>query len=212
MRYQRSKTAMDEVAVFTPATQLNMGAYMRENITEEPNIGLRTRGLLSGVGAYYDDPGLTTVDASNEGPVDAGRVLRMGSLGQDFPMDETPPDYSYDYPMQPAADAALPSTAPGATPASSWNWQAVMDKAPAMLRDLMLASSSADYATQINKINLERAKQGLPALNPDQYAPRVNVGVAPQTMRIAGIGAGTFLAVAIASAFGFAALTKRRRA
>jgi hypothetical protein len=87
-----------------------------------------------------------------------------------------------------------------------------MNKAPAMLRDLMLATTSADYQRQLTQINIDRAKKGQPPLAAGQYAPMVQVGVAPQTMKIAGIGAGTFLAVAIASAFGVTALMRKRRA
>ncbi len=178
MRYQRSKTAMDDVSVFTPASQLSMGQV----------------------------------------PDGTGGGSFLGALGQDFPM-EPPlivPDYSYVYDeMPPAADSALPSTAPGAPPTpaeSGWNWQSVMDKAPAMLRDLMLARDTADYRQKIAAINLERAKRGQSPLPADQYSPMVQVGVAPQTMKIAGLGAGTFLIVAVASAFGFAAFARRRRA
>jgi hypothetical protein len=242
-------TAMDDVSLHTPATQLRMGrlnAYLREAVDNEPNLGLRTRGLLSGLGkdegvpdgtgggsflgAYYPAPeispnieALSPVDAADAFVTDSfssERYTTLGALGQDyFPMEgplQPPPDYSYVYGDLPPADAALPSTAPGSSPipvpGSSWNWQDVMNKAPAMLRDLMLATTSADYQRQLTQINIDRAKKGQPPLAAGQYAPMVQVGVAPQTMKIAGIGAGTFLAVAIASAFGVTALMRKRRA
>lgn len=120
------------------------------------------------------------------------RGLR-GRLGQDAPADNVEMyDYGYTY-----SDAPVVTLPPATGPSDTgWNWQKALDNAPSVLRDLMLANSTADYQAKLMQLNLERAKKGQPPLDAAQYAPRVQVGVAPQTMKVAGLGIGAIAAIA----------------
>jgi hypothetical protein len=64
-----------------------------------------------------------------------------------------------------------------------------------------------DYLKQVNDINLQRAAQGLPPLNPATYAPTVNVGASPATLQAGGIG---LLALIVGGVVIAAMLAKKR--
>lgn len=58
------------------------------------------------------------------------------------------------------------------------------------------AVSTFITSQQLAQINIERARKGMPALNPAQYAPQVGVGLNPQTRQMlmwGALGLGAFL-------------------
>jgi hypothetical protein len=122
------------------------------------------------------------------------------------PVSEWPSELNWGAtpPFVPAGSSPAPVSSPAPAPSNGFNWGAV----PTMLRDLLTASSQADYSRKITEINLERARRGQPPLNPQAYAPRVLVGTTPETMRAAQIGAGTLALGALAVAF---LLARRKR-
>ncbi len=48
---------------------------------------------------------------------------------------------------------------------------------------------------QLFQMNLQRAQQGLPPLNPAQYAPAMNFGMTPETQKLVMIGIVAVVAV-----------------
>lgn len=123
------------------------------------------------------------------------RAPMKGLFDFDFSMGEG--DY-YD----PAALVAEPSTN------DSFDWQGLLTQAPTVIKDLMLASSTAEYQSKLMEINLQRARQGLRPIDASQYAPQMNVGLAPSTQNtIAGLSVGT-LVLAAGAAF---LLTRNKR-
>lgn len=48
----------------------------------------------------------------------------------------------------------------------------------------MTTVAMADYQRRILNAQLERARQGLPPLQPSEYAPAINVGLSPQTRNL----------------------------
>lgn len=59
----------------------------------------------------------------------------------------------------------------------------------------------------LNEINLERARKGLPPLSPSEYSPQVNVGVASDTRNTALMLGG----MGLIGLLGVALLARRRR-
>jgi hypothetical protein len=59
------------------------------------------------------------------------------------------------------------------------------------------ALSSFITAEQLAQVNINRAKQGLPALQTSSYAPQVGVSIAPQTMTPIMIGAAVIAGLII---------------
>lgn len=60
----------------------------------------------------------------------------------------------------------------------------------------MTTVAMADYQRRIINAQLERARQGLPPLQPSEYAPAINVGLSPQTRNLLIYG-GIALAVVL---------------
>lgn len=48
----------------------------------------------------------------------------------------------------------------------------------------MTTVAMADYQRRVINAQLERARQGLPPLQPSEYAPAINVGLSPQTRNL----------------------------
>lgn len=63
-----------------------------------------------------------------------------------------------------------------------------------------------EYMRDLNEINLERARQGKEPLSPAEYAPTVNVGVAPDVQRNAMLALG-----AVAGGLALIMVLSRRR-
>lgn len=59
----------------------------------------------------------------------------------------------------------------------------------------MTMVAMTEYQRQILKAQLERARQGLPPLQPSEYAPAVNVGLSPQTRNLLIYGGLALVAV-----------------
>jgi hypothetical protein len=59
----------------------------------------------------------------------------------------------------------------------------------------MTTVAMADYQRQILKAQLDRARQGLPPLQPSEYAPAINVGLSPQTRNLLIYGGIALVAV-----------------
>jgi hypothetical protein len=60
--------------------------------------------------------------------------------------------------------------------------------------DLAKQALTLQQMRELQRLNLERARQGLPPIDTSRYAPQVNVGVAPDTQRLLLIGGGLLLA------------------
>lgn len=59
----------------------------------------------------------------------------------------------------------------------------------------MTTVAMADYQRRILNAQLERARQGLPPLQPSEYAPAINVGLSPQTRNLLIYGGIALVAV-----------------
>ena len=59
----------------------------------------------------------------------------------------------------------------------------------------MTTVAMADYQRRILNAQLERARQGLPPLQPSEYAPAINVGLSPQTRNLLIYGGLALVAV-----------------
>ncbi len=59
----------------------------------------------------------------------------------------------------------------------------------------MTTVAMADYQRQILRAQLDRARQGLPPLQPSEYAPAINVGLSPQTRTLLIYGGIALVAV-----------------
>lgn len=59
----------------------------------------------------------------------------------------------------------------------------------------MTTVAMADYQRRILNAQLERARQGLPPLQPSEYAPAINVGLSPQTRTLLIYGGIALVAV-----------------
>ena len=59
----------------------------------------------------------------------------------------------------------------------------------------MTTVAMADYQRRIINAQLERARQGLPPLQPSEYAPAINVGLSPQTRNLLIYGGLALVAV-----------------
>ena len=59
----------------------------------------------------------------------------------------------------------------------------------------MTTVAMADYQRQILKAQLDRARQGLPPLQPSEYAPAINVGLSAQTRSLLLYGGLALVAV-----------------
>lgn len=125
----------------------------------------------------------------------------------DPPYGETPVDYSYWYgtTYQGDYDVATPTTvqtATGApTPAQAATIAAANPSSPGALDWLDKLAAAVPKALQlynaqqIASVNVKRAQQGLPALNPAMYGPQVGVGMNPQTQSMVLMGAVGLAAV-----------------
>lgn len=90
--------------------------------------------------------------------------------------------------------ASLEETAPGITdivnsqakPGESWT-----DVLPRALTALV----ATEQQRQILKIQVERAKQGLPPLDASQFGVGVNVGLSPEITKMLAVGGAALLAV-----------------
>ena len=59
----------------------------------------------------------------------------------------------------------------------------------------MSVVAMADYQRRILNAQLERARQGLPPMQPSEYAPAINVGLSPQTRNLLIYGGLALVAV-----------------
>ena len=59
----------------------------------------------------------------------------------------------------------------------------------------MSTVAMADYQRRILNAQLERARQGLPPMQPSEYAPAINVGLSPQTRNLLIYGGLALVAV-----------------
>jgi len=59
----------------------------------------------------------------------------------------------------------------------------------------MTTVAMADYQRRILNAQLERARQGLPPLQPSEYSPAINVGLSPQTRSLLIYGGLALVAV-----------------
>jgi hypothetical protein len=116
-------------------------------------------------------------------------IPQLAGLGQDF--------YDFDYTAMDtgtAANVPYPASAQGG---DSWFTQ-VTNAA----KNLLPAVYAANAQRDLNEINLERARKGMPALSPSYMAataPRFNVGMAPDTQDMLLWGG---IAIAAVLAFG----------
>jgi len=91
-------------------------------------------------------------------------------------------DSSWSWDLFGEASGGLPPVAsglPATQPAGNW-WDTLAQSAQKLLPSILTYQQAKD----LNDINLERARKGQPPLSPAQYAPQVNVGVAPQTQQM----------------------------
>lgn len=68
----------------------------------------------------------------------------------------------------------------------SW-WQTVANNATEIAKTAAQVYGvylTANQATQLNDINLQRARTGLPPLSPSQYGPTVNVGLSSDVQKL----------------------------
>lgn len=139
-------------------------------------------------------------------PMNLGSLRRLADIPayDDYGTDGSGYDYGYVYD---GASGGAVMTQPQNSGSGAWDWHNALTQAPAVLRDLMLATSTADYQSKLMDLNLQRAKQGLPPLDAAQYAPRLQVGVAPATMKVFGVGVGT---LALAAGAAYLLANKRR--
>ncbi len=105
----------------------------------------------------------------------------------------------------PAVDMSVPiDTSSG----GNW-WDRLLNAIPSTVSTIgnaLPALGQAYFQTQAMKINLDRAKQGLPPINTAAYAPGINVGVTPQTRNMLMYGA-----IGLAAVFVIMQLTKGKR-
>jgi hypothetical protein len=73
---------------------------------------------------------------------------------------------------------------------SSW-LDSALKSAESVAKSFMTYKQASDF----NAINLQRAKQGLPPLNPQQYAPQVNFGLSTDIQNMLMIGGGALLLI-----------------
>lgn len=128
--------------------------------------------ILSGVGAVYTDDGLIIHDD--------GTVTYGGQVDENLT----------------ATFRQIEDAAPGAVAeakASGWNLDSVMENLASIVGTVVQAEAQRDLL----KVNLQRAQQGLPPLNAQQYMPGVNVGVASDTQRMVYILGGLALAAVV---------------
>ena len=173
MRYNRSNTRMDDDSQFFPQSFLS---------------GLRA--VNPETGEYYvsQDEADAGVNVPNYGTV-PGAVYYPTMRTEDFP---TSGGLYQPYSIEPST--IIGNNAGGSGPgagAGSGDWVSLFKSAPTMLRDLLLANDARDYNKKLLDINLERARRNQPPLDPQRYAPGVNVGLAPQTQKFLGVGVGT---------------------
>lgn len=91
-------------------------------------------------------------------------------------------DQSWGWDLFGAAQGSLPpspSNLPATQPSGNW-WEALATSAQKLLPSILTYQQAKD----LNDINLERARQGKAPLSPSQYAPQVNVGMAPGTQNL----------------------------
>lgn len=85
-----------------------------------------------------------------------------------------------------------------------FDWQGLLTQAPAMIKDLMLSSNTAEYQSKLMEINLDRARRGLRPIDANAYAPQMNVGLAPSAQNtIAGVGVGTLALLGVGAFLAF---------
>lgn len=102
---------------------------------------------------------------------------------------------------------AVAGAAPAAT-SSNW-WDNLLSAIPSTVTTIgnaLPALGQAYFQTQAMKLNLDRAKQGLPPINTASYAPGLNVGLTPQTSNLLMYGA-----IGLAAVFVIMQFTKSKR-
>lgn len=178
MIYNRSGTQMDSVSSFFPQNGLS-----------------RVRGLKRlGLGDDLTDWGSNPADTGPSYPTDIDFGNTAGASA----------DPTYSMPASGPAPTTLP--APTSQGGDSF-WSGLIDKAPALLKDMALAAKTGDIQSKLLDVNMQRARQGLPPIDAGAYSPSVNVGVAPATMKKIQLGLGLGAAAIIA-----AVLARRKRA
>lgn len=115
--------------------------------------------------------------------IDASTGDVVGDTGDvsSLPVDYSAGIASGQYYVLTSTGASSPATLPGSTAQPSSFLSSLVSALPSV--------SSFLTAQQLAQVNVQRAKQGLPALQTSQYAPQVGVNVAPATMNTLLIGA-----------------------
>lgn len=160
----RSGTIMDNASAFFPQSFLG---------------GPRRRGRLNGAGSWpFDGAAAFDVDTSDRFPMDlafTGGLGRMRGLGDVPAPFSTPMDLANDFGTDPA-NAYPMDAAYGGAPSdtvvqtnSGFSLASFIDKLPALAKDLITTSNANDYAAKLAAINLQRASQGLPPVDPQRY-------------------------------------------
>lgn len=112
-----------------------------------------------------------------------------------YPVTTTTPTYGTATTEDRGFIPAIESAAPGLVEAANRiavegeSWINAISRA-------MTTVAMADYQRRIINAQLERARQGLPPLQPSEYAPAINVGLSPQTRNLLIYG-GIALAVVL---------------
>lgn len=114
----------------------------------------------------------------------------LGGLGQDASSDF----FNFDLMSGPnSPDSAVEqwlttgNVTAGDTSTSSWDWNSIINN----ITKVGTAVLSLEQQRQLADINLQRAQAGLSPLSASQFAPQMNVGVAPDVQKLimyGGIG------------------------
>lgn len=100
---------------------------------------------------------------------------------------------------------AIDSAAPGtqvAAESAGWDWQAILANTTEFLQALVVT----EQQRQIIKLNLERAKQGLPPVSASDVGMGVSVGIDEKTRTMIMIGGAVLVAALV-----YVATQKRSR-
>lgn len=174
MQYARSGTALDQAGAFMPQKLLGIGRFSGRVAGVR---GMRAVRGLGSLGDFFDD-----------WSGDTGAYAGLDPAPY-FPTDPsnyyaTDPTYYPAYTPPPVV-AAPPATVTPSS-ASDFNWSQI----PAAVRDIVTAYGgvqSAQAQTALQQLNLQRAAQGLPAINPAAYGVGVRYNpLAPRTIGAPG--------------------------
>src|SRR5574340_367336 len=81
---------------------------------------------------------------------------------------------------------------------TSWDWNSIVNN----ITKIGTAVLSLDQQRQLADINLQRAQSGLAPLSASQFAPQMNVGVAPDTQKLIMYGGIALIGILALNAIG----------